>query len=321
MRGVDLDRFDFDYDLTWMGFFLDPQLRELGRYGGRDASSAESRVSLAGLRHAMQKALDRHRAGRPLAAAGKTPPRTVDDYPPARRLPERACVHCHQVYDLRRAALQEARRWRLDEVWVYPLPENVGLTLAVDEGDRVTEVLRGSPAERAGLRKGDRLTAVGGREVASFAEVQYALHRAAASGPLEVAWKRDGKENKARLMLAEGWRKTDVSWRWSLRGLDPPPWVQGDDLAAAEKKVLRLEPGRLAFRQGSFVSAVARQAGIRPGDILVGVDGKELRMTAQQFAAYIRLNYKVGDRVTYNLLRDGKRLDVKLTLQGRGKGS
>jgi S1-C subfamily serine protease len=217
--------------------------------------------------------------------------------------------------------LQETGRWRLDEVWVYPLPENIGLTLAVDEGDRVAEVARGSPAERAGLRKGDRLTAVGGREVASFADVQYALHRAAASGPLDVAWQRDGKETKGRLILTEGWRKTDLSWRWSLRGLDPPPWVQGDDLSAAQKKSLGLESGRLAFRQSSFVSAPARQAGIRAGDVIVGVDGKELRMKARQFAAYIRLNHKVGDRVTYNLVREGKRLDVKLTLQGRGKGS
>jgi S1-C subfamily serine protease len=275
-------------------------------------------VSLAGLRHALKRALDRHRVARPAPPQARKPmPRTVDDFSATKRLPPRSCVHCHQVYDLRRASLQEAGKWRLDEVWVYPMPENVGLKLDIDEGDQVAGVGRGSAADRAGLRKGDRLTAIAGREIASFADVQYALHRAPASGKIEVAWARAGKQLKGELTLGPGWRKTDVSWRWSLRGVGPSPGVQGDDLTVAEKKALRLPAARLAFRQGGFVSAAARQAGIRSGDVVLGVDGKQLEMTAQQFAAHIRLGYKVGDRVSYNLLRDGKRIDVKITLQGR----
>jgi membrane-associated protease RseP (regulator of RpoE activity) len=318
MRGVDLDLFDFDYDLTWMGFFLDADGRVLGRYGGRDSESPDSRVSLAGLRHAMQGALARHRAGQDSTLPPrKARPRTVADFSAARRLSRSACVHCHQVYDLRRESLQAAGKWRMDEVWVYPLPENVGLTLAVDEGDRVDRVAAGSPAERAGLRKGDRLTAVNGLAVSSFADVQYALHRAPARGKVTLRWQRAGKGHEGQLVLAEGWRKTDVSWRWSLRGLEPAPWVGGDDLTAAEKKALGLVPTRLAFRQSGFVSEPARQAGIRPGDVIIGIDGKQLHLTAQQFSAHVRLGYKVGDRVVYNLLRDGKRVDVMLALRKR----
>ena len=318
MRGVDLDLFDFDYDLTWMGFFLDAQGRVLGRYGGRDAEGPDSRVSLAGLRHALQKALARHRAGQanPLPAR-KARPRTVDDFSAARRLTRTACVHCHQVYDLRRESLQAAGKWRLGEVWVYPLPENVGITLAVDEGDLVARVASTSAAHRAGLRRGDRLRTVGGLPVASFADVQYALHRAPAEGKVALSWQRAGKVVEGQLVLAEGWRRTDVSWRWSLRGLDPSPWVGGDDLSAAEKKALGLAPTRLAFRQSGFVSEPARQAGIRAGDVIIGIDGKQLHLTERQLAAHVRLGYKVGDRVTYNLLRDGKRIDVTLALRRR----
>jgi hypothetical protein len=318
MRGVDLDLFDFDYDLTWMGFFLDAGGRVLGRYGGRDADSPDGRVSLAGLKYAMERALARHRAAAPAPPAPKrTPSRTIDDFAAAKRLTERACVHCHQVYDLRRETLQAEGKWRLDELWVYPLPENVGLTLAVDQGDLVERVLPCSPAERAGLRKGDRLLQAGGQSIASFADLQYALHRAPAKGTLPVRWERDGKALSGDLPLGDGWRKTDISWRWSLRGLEPQPWLQGADLSAAEKKSLGLTPARLALEHGPFVSQPARQAGIRAGDVILGVDGKLPEMTARQFEAYIRLNYKVGDRVTYHLLRDGKRRDVTLTLRGR----
>ncbi len=318
MRGVDLDLFDFDYDLTWMGFFLSADGIILGRYGGRDAESADSRVSLGGLRYAMQAALERYRhaAARSQAAPPK-PPRTVARYPAARRLPERACIHCHQVYDLRRESLQAEGRWRLDEVWVYPLPENVGLTLDIDRGDRVARVAADSAVARLGIRAGDRLLTINGQSIASFADVQYALHRAPARGTVTITWQHDGRTHSGELVLADGWRKTDISWRWSLRGLDPPPGVHGYDLSSEEKKELGLDATRLAFRQGPFVPEPARQAGIRQNDVIVGVDGKELHMTERQFGAYIRLNYKVGDHVTYNLLRNGKRLDVPLRLTGR----
>jgi hypothetical protein len=317
MRGVDLDRFDFDYDLTWMGFFLDADETVLGRYGGRDASSADSRVSLAGLRYAMQAALARHHQRKPTPPLRTQAARTAEQFPAARRLPEKACIHCHQVYDLRRESLQALGKWSLQELWVYPLPENVGLTLEIDRGDRVAHVAADSPAGRLGLRKGDRLTSLNGIPVASFGDVQYALHRAPAAGGVPITWQREGQARRGELVLAEGWRKTDLSWRWSLRGVDPPAWVQGEDLTAEEKKALGLAPNRLAFRQGPFVLGPAEQAGIRPNDVIIGMDGQILEMTARQFGAYVRLNRKVGDRVTYNLLRAGQRLDVTLTLVRR----
>ena len=89
------------------------------------------------------------------------------------------------------------------------------------------------------------------------------------------------------------------------------------DLTAEEKKALGLSAKRLALRQGEFVTEPARQAGIKQNDVIVGVDGKELEMSGRQFSVYVKLNYKVGDKVTYNLLRDGKRVDVEVTLVGR----
>ncbi len=318
MRGVDLDLFDFDYDLTWMGFFLSADGFIYGRYGGRDADSADSRVSLAGLRYALSAALRRHRehdAEPPRQSAHSV--RTPERYTAARRLPERACIHCHQVNELRRESLQEAGKWRREELWVYPLPENIGLTLDIDRGDLVAKVADASAAARVGIRPGDRLLALDGRSIASFADVQYALHRAPVKGSLPLTWQHDGQSRKGELTLAEGWRQTDISWRWSLRGLDPSPWVHGDDLTAEEKKALGVPEKRLAFRQGPFVSELAQQAGIRQNDVILGVDGKTLEMTARQFAAYIRVNYRVGDRVTYNILRRGKRMDLPLVLAAR----
>jgi hypothetical protein len=318
MRDVNLAKYQFDYDLTWAGVFVAADGTVLGRYGGRDAESADGRTSLKGLRYAMVAARkadrERHDAPPPKAAPAR---QTVADYPGFKRLGPSACVHCHQVHELQRDALQARGEWSLDKLWIHPPPENVGLTLEVDRGNVVAKVAPKSAAEKAGLRPGDVVRTLGGSPVASFADAQYALHRHESNGPLAVTWLRDGKPMEGKLELAEGWRKSDISWRWSLRQLEPSPFVHGDDLTPEEKKALGLGEKRLALRQGNFVTGPARQAGIRQNDVVIGVDGKELEMTGRQFAVYVKLNYKVGDKVTYNLLRDGKRVDVELTLAGR----
>lgn len=174
-----------------------------------------------------------------------------------------------------------------------------------------------SPASQLGLHAGDTLRSVHGLPVASPADVEYALHRAPSTGTIAVSWQRGETARSAELKLPKGWRKTDLSWRASVRGLEPPPCVDGEDLSPEEKKALGISPQRLAFRQENFVSDPARQAGIRRNDIILGVDDRSLEMNARQFRVYIRLNYKVGNVVTFNVLRDGRRIDVPLKLPRR----
>lgn len=318
MRSVNLNQFEFDYDLTWAAFFMNANGKVYGRYGGRDAGEADARLSLAGLKYAMQKNLTAFRRDPNAAPEGSVNNVfTVEQYPASRRVKANECIHCHQVYDFRREALRAEGKWRLDMVWVYPLPENVGLTLEVDEGDRVKSVAPNSPASRAGLRAGDVLQSVNNVPVAAMADVQYALHRAPATGQIFFAWQRGGQPMTGNLVLTEGWKKTDISWRGSMWGLEPSASVYGQDLTAAEKRGLGLEADRLAFRQGDFVPPPARNAGVRAKDIIIGIDDKPLKMTMLQFNVYVRLNFKVGDRITFNVIRDGKRIDLPMTLPAR----
>jgi S1-C subfamily serine protease len=58
----------------------------------------------------------------------------------------------------------------------------------------------------------------------------------------------------------------------------------------------------------------ALEAGIRAGDIILGVDNKPFAMTMTQFQDYVRCTYIVGDKVTVNILRNGNREKVRMTL-------
>jgi len=314
IQGADLNLFEFDYDLTWVAFFMNADEKIYGRYGSRDASGPDARLSVAGFRYAMQTALDSHRM-----ANDKPPPRAaksfrVDDYPAAKRMGN-GCIHCHQVWEFRRDYLKSTGKWSKDEIWVYPLPENIGLTLDVDQGDRIKAVAKDSAADRAGLAVGDLLRTLNGYSVASIGDVQFALHKAPAKGSIPVAWERNGKPQSGTLLLDADWRKTNVTWRPSMLDILPALSLSGDDLSAEEKKKLGLSVRRLAFRQEAKVHKSMQAAGIQGGDIIVGIDGKAPEMTMIEFFGYVRRNYLIGERVTLNIIRNGKRVDLPITLK------
>ena len=168
MRGVNLRQFQFDYDLTWAGFFINDSGRVLGRYGGRDQQNAEAHLSLAGLKHAMRSALAAHeKAPRAKPELKLTPELRVEQYPAAARLKKDACIHCHQVHEFRRDALRRERKWTRDQIWIYPPPSSLGLELDVDQGNRVKRVRPDSPAAKAGIKAGDELKSIGRLWVAS----------------------------------------------------------------------------------------------------------------------------------------------------------
>ena len=120
----------------------------------------------------------------------------------------------------------------------------------------------------------------------------------------------------AELELAEGWRKTNLTWRPSLLDILPSLTVYGDDLTPAEKKALGLCRAAAGLPPGARPSTPdARAAGVRGDDVIIGIDGQPLEMTMPEFLAHVRRNYLVGDRITLQVIRDGKRPSLPMTLR------
>jgi predicted metalloprotease with PDZ domain len=288
----------------------------LGRFGGRLPEDPDSYRTFEGLRHATAAALERDKKGPPPEEPAARLPFTVDRLPAARNLRPSSCVHCHNVQDFRRDWAQQFKQWNVSQVWVYPPPRNVGWVLAKGRQNLVESVVAQSPAWKAGMENGDELLSVGGRPVASFGDIQYELHRGPVEGEMPVQWRRSGKTMEAKLVVAAGWKQSDLSWRRSVLNMEPASGLHGDDLTVEQKTQLGLPPKALAFRQGNFPSPQARQAGILQNDVIVGVDGKALEMTEKQFEVFIRLNYQKGDTVMIDLIRAGKREKARMKLAG-----
>jgi len=313
MRGVDLSIFDVDFDLTWNALLLSPDGQILGRFGGRDADTPAKYHTMPAFKQSLQAALDRFRNDKPV----QPPPRKptfAEDYPASAKRPDNACIHCHHVHEFRRDALQRENKWSLDDVWIYPQPENLGLTLDPERGNQVLRVEPKSIAATMGLRAKDILRRIGETPIVSVMDTQAALQRAPKIGELSIAWERDARSMTGTAKLADGWRKTDVSWRWSLKSMSPNPSIIGDDLNADARKVLGIEPGQLAYRHMNFLTPAARHAGLLANDVIVGIDGRTLTMNARQFETHIRLYYRVGQEINLNVLRGKEKVNLKMKL-------
>lgn len=321
IENVDLNLFQFDYDLTMMVFFLDANENIYARYGGRDEESADSRQSLSGLRYTMNSVLAMHQAKEKSYAPRQSEERlTVADLTRNgdRRFRFRRCLHCHQVNELMHQERSRQKDWHHDLHWRYPLPDNLGIILQIDKGNIIEKVLKDSPASRVGLKAGDKIRQLGEVPIHSIADAQYALDGAPISGKIQVTFEREDKATQATLKLPKGWRRSDLTWRASMWQLVPSLPLYGEDLTPKEKEALGLKKDRMVFRQRNTVHSRAREAGIQGGDMILGLDNNKLtNMDSADFIRWVRRNYLVGDKVTIDVLRDGKRLHFPITLRNR----
>ena len=77
--------------------------------------------------------------------------------------------------------------------------------------------------------------------------------------------------------------------------------------------VLRVSPGSAAEDAGLRGARMARDGGFVPGDVIVGLEGRGVASVGELLG---RLDdYAVGDTVKLDVLRDGERVEVPVTLQ------
>ena len=297
-----------------MIFFLSPDGKIYARYGGRSEESPDGRQSLAGLRYTMESVLAEHESESARFAPTRTgDPIYIRELAAGRRLG--GCIHCHQAKELLNNQIRQHGEWTTDHAFRYPLPDNLGLLMEVDRGNVVDEIVADSPAADLGLHTGDVIERLNGVPVHSQGDIQFALDRAPRAGEIDLAWRRGDSLSQATIDLPEDWRRTNIRWRTSLQYLIPSARVYGENLTAEERETLGLSPNQLAFWQNDTVSEQARNAGIRGGDIILGINDEPLEMRVYDFVKWFRGRYVKGEVVVVNAIRDGERLELPMELQ------
>ncbi len=156
-------------------------------------------------------------------------------------------------------------------------------------GARILSLMPDGPGQAAGLRPGDIVTMFDGHEVDSRRRLQFLIAGAKPGQPVALTIRR-GADELAVQATPVRWREEEV-----VPGAGAGPWL-GLEVAAldgADPRVMRLRQA-LGITATDGVIAVdvkedspAMNAGIRPGDVLVSINGRE-----------------VADVATYENIRD-----------------
>jgi regulator of sigma E protease len=202
-------------------------------------------------------------------------------------------------------SLPEKNTWqKLAIVFAGPaanliLPVIVGaVSLAVGMARPVTvvgDVEPGSPGAAAGLRAGDRITAVAGKPVRWWSDLDDAI-RARAGQTADINYEREGASATARVAITQRLVSDE------LGAPIPVGWAG-------------LDPNRPAAMIGiASPDAPARAAGLRSGDVVESVNGAAVESWAEFATAY---NAAASGEVTLSVHRgEASRRDVTVPALG-----
>ncbi|QDV05582.1 hypothetical protein Poly30_10800 [Planctomycetes bacterium Poly30] len=307
MRGIDLSRWTFDWDLTFAVLTVHPDGTVLHRYGGRDSREPDHWLTEASYRRFLTASLEAHRQHEPREIPTTSEePITIDSIPSFAERDKGACIHCHSALPALRIEAQYLDTWTRDDLWVYPPPSKIGLDLDRDDQALITAVAPDSFAARAGLRSGDRLTSVA--TATDLMAVLNGLPNAATALALPFERADEAAPRLANVELPAGWKTytpAEFAWRPSKWGLSPAPGFGGPVLNADQLAEVGLPAGTFAFEvdylvtwgENQKVGKAAAAAGIHEGLIVLGTESKRDFLSIDHFHAWWRLSVSPGSTV------------------------
>jgi serine protease Do len=317
MDDIDIALFDHDWNNTLYYFVLNADEQIYLRYGGRDAKAVDTYLNLNSLELALEKGLELHRqyqqgilkkAERPKPLFPREIPLLVE-----RTIARKACVECHLIGDYQNIQRElDGKLDKLTHMYRSPDIKALGINLDVSKGLVVKQVRDAVAA--AGMKPGDRITGFNGTPVWTFGDLQYHYDKVSRKADrIRMTVEREGEPVDIPVSLPERWWWTDLTFRqWTV---EPRLYFESVPLAESEKHERGLERDGFASkvkRVDSFAE-IMKSHELRVGDIVFGVDGVQRDELANTAELFIKLRKTAGDTVTLDLIRDGKRMQMKLT--------
>jgi serine protease Do len=172
----------------------------------------------------------------------------------------------------------------------------------------VRDVYAGGPADRAGIRVGDVITAVGGREIDDRAALAFRIATGRPGGQAVLSVVRGGAERTVRLPLETAPETPPRDVR-RIDGRNPLAGATVANLSPALAEELSLD----SATRGVIVLDVAarspaQRVGFRPGDIVLAVNGTAIDATER----LARLVARPAERWRLSVRRDDRTLTLNI---------
>jgi len=185
-------------------------------------------------------------------------------------------------------------------------------------GVLVNDVVEGSPADEAGLRRGDLITAIGGDAVKTPQELRRVVRALEAGDEIEISILRRTEPQTLHATLGELERRSRRSW--SDRGprrmefftdSRPTLGVSLQDMDGDWERYFATDAGALVI--DVVEESAAEKAGVQKGDVIVEADGSTIAGVDDLHDALD--NFEAGDEFNFVVLRDGERQSLSAELE------
>ncbi|MBX3257394.1 MAG: PDZ domain-containing protein [Chitinophagaceae bacterium] len=189
-----------------------------------------------------------------------------------------------------------------------------------EKGAKISEVVKDSPAEKAGLQKGDIITKAGGKTITDPISLSEAVEALKPGDEIDIVYLRDKKERKMKVKLGE--RKQSFAKNFHF---EAPEWNEDMlkefkfrgpfEWEARPKLGIRIQD----TEEGNGVkvldvqdASAAEKSGIKKDDIITSIDGKEIKTADEAKEKIAELKDKAAYRV--KVLRNGATVEINIKI-------
>jgi serine protease Do len=186
-------------------------------------------------------------------------------------------------------------------------------------GATVLEVTAGSPAEKAGIRKGDVITKVNENKIESPESLFETIHNFKPGEKVKIVFTRNGKEQSVMATLEKSeYKQKDFNYNYNFR-MPPMPEMYGMDMDSWGHKQPKLGIKAQDAEDGKGVnvlevedSSAAFKSGLKKGDIIVQFDGIDVNSTNELVDQMEEARHKPVIKV--KILRAGISQDIDIKI-------
>jgi membrane-associated protease RseP (regulator of RpoE activity) len=226
----------------------------------------------------------------------------------------------------------------MDKLMIFngegPPPAVIGVQLDAEsgkDGARIQEVSPGGPADEAGVRVGDVITAINGTEVkgeGTARQVLHLMHKVTPESKVHLRVAREGKPRDFVVTARRGMTFLGMQ-EPAIPPLPPMPpdfsgggrtfgpvFIRGP-LGEMELATLTPQLGRyFGTDKGVLVVRAPKDFKLEDGDVILAIDGRE--PTSGSHATRILGSYQPGEKIAIKVMRQQKTVNVETTLPERG---
>ncbi len=189
-------------------------------------------------------------------------------------------------------------------------------------GATVLEITKGSPAEKAGLRKGDVITKLNDSAIESPENLFDAVHNYKPGDKVKISFNREGKAQTVTAILEKSdYRQKEYNYNYNFRMPPMPPMgdMRGMDEFRRDNRQPKIGIKAQDAEDGKGVnvlevedSSAAWKAGLKKGDIILQFDGNDVNSANELVEQLQAARQKI--LVKMKILREGtpREIEVKI---------